>query len=199
MTSRGFSVRKDAFVGCQYGTTVRLPVLVANTRSLSSCSSFSLRYVCSLDALERLEESRLETLRAAVLPEAPDPIGVAGSTDKMKQEVAPILNAAGDALDLVGPSTFTTSFWHKYRQQFHDLQRDNNASSPPNQQDGTISAVGGEHRHSEQPSTGGRLSTGSSMSINSSRSSIAYTNMDALHPLPSISGDGIADHFRREM
>lgn len=129
--------------------------------------------------------ARVEALRAAVLPEAPDPIGVAGSTDKMKQEVAPILNAAAESIDLMGsscsPATLTSSasvsnFWHKYRQQFHDFQRDTAISDL---EDSMIESAGDDHRTEQHLSTGERLSMGSHMSINSSGSSIANYAMDS--------------------
>ena len=58
---------------------------------------------------EDREEARVEALRTAVLPEAPDPIGLAGS-DKMKEEHAQALNAAAaDTVDVTG-ATATISF-----------------------------------------------------------------------------------------
>ena len=115
--------------------------------------------------MERHEEARCEALRATVLQEAPYPIGVAGS-DKVKHEVAPLLNGSAETVDVMGIST-AVSFWHKYQQEFHDLQRDTAISDL---EDGIMDD---EPRDcdDEHSLKAARLSAGSSMSMNSSRSS----------------------------
>jgi hypothetical protein len=118
-------------------------------------------------------------LRAAVLPAANnDPIGVAGS-DKMKQLAAPILAlaAATDAVDLTGSTAITgqVSFWHKYQQQFHDLQQTTEES-------GSSSSMVDEPRPHDQPQKSSRFSTGSSMSINSSVNSPSSPPLDGSPP-----------------
>jgi hypothetical protein len=86
--------------------------------------------------LERCEEAHWNRVRARVLVEAPDPIGVAGAKDVFKQEVAPLLMRAPQrpsdvtSQDVVlfraqcGPPLEATPFWHKYRADMRTWQQE---------------------------------------------------------------------------
>lgn len=167
-------------------------------------------------------------MRIAVLPEAPDPIGVAGS-EKIKYEVSALLNnnssssssaiatavrtgsgaaaaasinhnadnmSINNAVDLItGIATVTTSssFWHKYQQDFFELQqqqqqqqRNNITNNTELDEDGMLGGDdddddvllydNDEYDLGQQKlAATARLSTGSAMSMNSSRSSQAST------------------------
>lgn len=138
----------------------------------------------SLDALERDEEARLAALRVAVIPDAPDPIGVAGS-EKAKVDLFPLLHGFADAVDLTGSTSTSVSFWHKYKQEFLNSQQRGAAASKVDDaimDDEAAMASPGRsdsEDHHQREILPGRLSTGSSMSMNSSLSSSALVGSPA--------------------
>jgi hypothetical protein len=89
----------------------------------------------SLDALERCEEAHWNRVRARVLVEAPDPIGVAGAKDVFKQEVTPLLMRAPRPSEVTSsdvalfrakcsPLIDAALFWHKYRADMRTWQQE---------------------------------------------------------------------------
>jgi hypothetical protein len=79
----------------------------------------------SLDVLDRDEESHLEIIRQIVLPKAPEPIGIAGGTDEVKQLYSTRTSSSiADDFSLIIPPPPKITFWAKYQSKINELNEE---------------------------------------------------------------------------
>jgi hypothetical protein len=87
-------------------------------------------YAHSLDTLERQELALRARVRATVLPEAPDPIGVAGAPeDRHKHNLTQLLHSNNNLqqdtpkMDPIAGGGMNFCFWDKYRSRHAEWHR----------------------------------------------------------------------------